>query len=72
MEETMKKKMDIDEDAEVDPFKKLKKDQSGFMKQLSDLAKQTPEPTPLPPEPIEEEVTRPVRIRFLNDFRLIE
>lgn len=62
MEETTKKKLDIDEEEEVpDPFRKLKKKElSGFMKQLSDLAQQPVTPTPPPPEPTIEEAERPV------------
>ena len=61
MQETMKKKLDVDEEEVPDPFRKLKnKEQSGFMKQLSDLAQQPVAPTPPPPEPTIEEAERPV------------
>ena len=58
----MKKKIDVDEEEAPDPFRKLKK-QSGFMKQLSDLAQHTPEPTAPIPEPTFEENERQVDSR---------
>jgi hypothetical protein len=60
MEATMKKKIVTEDDEEVERFgKRIRKPQSDFMKQLTDIASQVVEPPPPPTPPTQKESAPP-------------